>query len=73
MVRIISIAICFAGGHTKLVPLIEKNKQIAVYQYIKLIFITYSVVSTLWKPIILIGALSKWLMRIWGYAEALEA
>jgi len=38
MVRIISIAICFAGGYTKPVPLIEKNQQIAVYQYIKIVF-----------------------------------
>jgi len=44
------------------VPLIEKNQQIAVYQHIKLLFIIFGVVSTLWKPIILIGALSKWLM-----------
>jgi len=64
MVRIISIAICFAGGYTKPVPLIGKNQQISVYQYIKLIFIVFGVVSTLWKPIILIGTLSKWLTGI---------
>ncbi len=49
------------GDIARPVPLIEKKQQNTVYQNIKLIFIILGVISTLWKPIILIGVLSKWL------------
>jgi hypothetical protein len=37
-VRIISIAIVFARGYTKRVPLIENNSQLTVFQYNKIVF-----------------------------------